>query len=130
MCDSKFCNILIFSNFFGTDLVKFGNEAITLGELLSIWENEPDFQRPCECGTQGFIYHFGGHILSGTNYWHAWCPKCNKQFGGRDGNLGTLRTIRGKYRATGTPGYELAIFEELIDKIKEVNHGVYGNKYI
>jgi hypothetical protein len=74
-----------------------GSRAITLGEMLLIWENEPDFVRDCECGGRRIIYSFMGSPLSGSCSASNICLQCGKEKVIREGNFSELMMIKGKY---------------------------------
>lgn len=68
------------SDRFGCSFAYTGRSApVTLGELLCHYADGA-MKEPCpRCGSQSYVYFACGSPLSGTNIYHAACPKCRKQ---------------------------------------------------
>ncbi len=53
---------------------------ITLGELLTHW-NDGYWKATCpKCNAKGYVYSLAGSPLSGTNYYSMVCPQCHKKY--------------------------------------------------
>ncbi len=78
-----------------------GCRTITLGELLSIWEEEESLIFTCICGGKSVCFQFGGSPLSGTEWVSKTiCLVCEKidDKGGLSSSLRSKIDARKKYK--------------------------------
>ena len=67
-----------------------GSSAVTLGQMLLLWKNEPVFSYECECSGKMVIYRFLGSPLSGGCTALCVCLDCWKKSNTKKVNFNTL----------------------------------------
>jgi hypothetical protein len=113
--DPRFYSIEPPDVLFSTAYVSFRGARVTLGELVELWQNEPRFSTPCDCGGSGLLYFYGGSPLSGTCDRTFRCTVCGKTLRKRDCFLGETRKEREKYQPRQPLSENPATMHELVD---------------
>ena len=117
----RYRNILGLNSFYGLSIGSDKYQVITIGELLQIWTNEPEFSSHCVCGGKGFVYLFGG-LMSGYRDKKLICANCgNKYKITKEINYNALVGIRKKYKCTEYIIYNINVLKQMINKFKGIN---------
>lgn len=113
----RYRNVLVLNSFGGTSLSgPFDNSVITLGEIIKIWDAEPEFSEQCKCGGKSYVYSYGGSPLSGGTARNFKCIDCGVDYTKNGGKWMELKKIRDKYKYADYINYNFNVFKQTINK--------------
>jgi hypothetical protein len=116
----KFANIQMPCTLYGSMYISFGDECITLGELVSIYKHEPDYNETCpDCDGKVYLTRFGFSALTGNTFpTHRCYGKCRKRYSGEN-RLPNSR-CHGRSLVNIRKGYRADYFEDKPAHITEL----------